>query len=340
MKKVIVYSIIVGFTAMVCSCGQKNILPERKPLHVTEIIAEDLFTSFPGTLRVNSKHLLLHCPRGDGGEKFLMIYDRNSGEQITRVGGFGRGPGEWITPALGNVIDDKLVVYDLNVRQYVLSSAEDMYQDISNPNSIKKLEIDISNMIYIDNHQYIVASWKEKRPFEMVSKNGLISCGKYPFEENITNTIERFQGHILKHPQKKVMIYATISNPYLAMYNIKDDSLELVWENQFLSPDYTVYNQQLQWGNNQPNGISDIVFTKNYIVCLIKDFQSEARGMDIRNTPKAVYLFDYKGRLTHIFDLPYHTIRLAADALSNSFYTVSLEPDYSIVKYDLATVGL
>jgi hypothetical protein len=332
--------LILVVVTMFCSCKQGNKMPERKSLSVTAVVADNLFTSFPGTLQVNSKHLLLHCPRGDGGLNFLMVYDRESGEQLTRTGSIGRGPGEWTTPSIANVIADKLVVYDLNVRQYVIADADNMYQDISNPNSIKKVDIDISKMIYVDNSRSIVASWKEKHQFEMVSKKGLISCGKYPFEENITNTYERFQGIIEMHPQKNILIYATISNPYLAMYSIGDDRLDLTWENQFQSPDYTVYNQQLNWGSNQPNGVSDVALTKDYIVCLVKDFKNEARGMDVRTTPKAVYLFDYKGHLTHILDLPYHTIRLAADAQSNTFYAVSLEPDYCIVKYDLTTIGL
>ena len=74
---------------------------------------------------------------------------------------------------------------------------------------------------------------------------------------------------------------------------------------------------------------------------VVKDFKNEARGVSVGTTPKAVYLFDYKeGSLRHILDLPYHTVRLAADAQSNTFYAVSLEPDYSIVKYDLTTIGL
>ena len=83
-----------------------------------------------------------------------------------------------------------------------------------------------------------------------------------------------------------------------------------------------------------------MALTKNFIVCLIKDFKSEARGMDPKTNPKAVYLFDYEGRIKHIFDLPNHTARLAADGQSNIFYAVSVEPDYTTVEYDLNTVGL
>jgi len=334
-------SITVLIMVLIISCSGRSgdKIPERKPLAVTAVVADSLFTSFPGTLQVNSKHLLLHCPF-DGKEKFLMIYDRESGEQITRVGTIGQGPGEWTAPGLANVIEDKLVVFDLNLKNYLLVDADNLYQDISVYDSVRKMDvINPSKFIYLDNNRYIVGNFIEQHPFVMVSNERSTACGKYPFNENMVN-YDRFQGNIMMHPQKKILIYGTFFNPYLAMYNIGDDSMDLMWENQFKSPDYMISDHTLQWGSNQPDGVFDIAFTKDYIVCLVKDFKNEATGRDVRTAPKAVYLFDYKGRLAYIFDLPNHTSRLAADAQSNTFYAVSLEPDYRIVKYDLTTVGL
>ena len=334
-------SIIVFTMVFMISCSSHSWkkLPERQPLSVSAVIADELFTSFPGVLRVTSKHIVLQCPR-DGNEKFLLIYDRESGEEITRIGTIGQGPGEWMTPKPGNVIDDKLAIYDLNLKQYVLTNGNNLYQDISNPDSIRKTDIDINNLIYVDEHRYINAFFKEKYPFELVSDGYSTSCGKYPFNENVVNTYSCFQGKLSIHPQKEVLIYGISSNPYLAMYRIDGDCLKLIWENQFKEPDYSVSDRQLKWGSSQPDGVWDLALTKDYIVCLVKDFTNDARGLDIRTTPKAIYLFDYEGHLTHIFDLSCHTSRLAADGQSNIFYAVSLEPDYSIVKYDLSTVGL
>ena len=338
MKKIF---IIFTIALMIVACSQKseNKLPERNFLPVTAVIADSLYTSFPGTLRINTKHLILLCPM-DGQEKFLMIYDRETGEQITRVGNIGQGPEEWNAPMLSNVIDDRLVVFDPNKKQFTLIEASDLYQSISNSDSFTKIDNPMISFTYIDNKRYIVSTFKEKQPFEMISEKGTVICGKYPFDVNITNTFDRFQGIVTMHPQKKIIVYATSSNSYLAMYRIGDNSLDLIWENQFKEPDYTIIDQQLHWGDNHTGGISEVTLMKDYIVCLIKDFKSEARGRDPKAAPKAVYLFDYKGRLTHIFDLPNHTVRLAADGQSNTFYAVSVEPDYAIVKYDLTTVGL
>ena len=335
-------AILIVIMAMACTDKEKYTMPERKPLSVTAVMADSLYTSFPGTLQVTSNHLALLCPF-DGSEKFLMIYDRQTGEQITRVGSIGQGPGEWITPDLANVIDDKLVIFDINLKDYVLAGADNLYQDISRYDSVRKMDVpELSplNFLYLDDDRYIIADYGSQQPFNMISKGRIIPCGKYPFNKTITNAYIHLQGQFLKHPHKEILIYGTIKNPYLALYRIGDNDLDLIWENQFKKPDYSIDDQKLEWGSNQPDGIFDAAFTKDYIVCLIKDFKNDAKGRDIRTAPKAVYLFNYEGQLMHILDLATHTSRLAADGQSNTFYAVSLEPDYSIVKYDLSTVGL
>ena len=313
---------------------------ERKPLAISEIVADSLFTSMPGTLSVNSKHLILLCPF-DPKENFLRIYDRQSGDEITRIGAIGVGPGEWISPELANVVDDKLIIYDINLKSYLLAGMDNMYRDISIYDFFKKIDvINPLKFVYVDNNRYIVANFNEQTPFEMVSKGHIIPCGKYPFNEYFTNASARFQGHIMMHPHKKILLYATISNPYLAMYRIEEDRLDLMWENQFKTPQYSIHENQLRWDSEHPDGVSAVAFTKDYIVCLVKDFKSNAIGRDVKAAPKAIYVFDYDGLLIHIFDLAVHSLRLTSDVVTNIFYCVSLEPDFNIAKYDLATVGL
>ena len=336
LKKMLIFATML----MVVSCGGwEKRFPVRKPLPITAIIADTLFTSFPGTLRINSKHLMLECP-SDGGEGFLMIYDRETGQQLDRIGSFGQGPGEWVTPFFGNVIDDRLVVFDVSKRQYLLASADNMYREVSDPDAIEKFDQDIYWFIYLEPQRYIMVDLEKEYPFKLISKDHIESCGKYPFQETINNTMARFQGPFVKHPQQDIIIYATSRNMYLAMYRIGKEKLELVWENQFEKPDYIITDNNLRWVGDQPNGVWRVVFTKDFIVCLVKDFQNDATGRDPRTAPKAVYLFDYEGKLRHIFDLPHHSVCIAADAQSNSFYSICVEPDYRIVMYDLSTVGL
>ena len=310
------------------------------------VIADTLFTQFPGTLRVSSKYILLETPF-DRGEGFLKIYDRKTGEEIDWIGSIGQGPGEWITPSLGNVINDDLVVFDLNQRKYILASGDHQYRDISNPDLMKKIDIEANKLNITGHQQIIVADFlDDTHPFKLISNGNSIPFGKYPVDEKIINALDRMQGQILVHPEKRSMVYATFDVPYLSFYNLKD-STNLLWENQFGTTDYSIADGILTWDKNQLSGVKDISFTKDYIVCLAVDPKNtenkhkvEMRGREMAIPIHSVYLFDYQGHLSYILDLPVLAIRLASDIQSNTIYLVAIEPDYSIIKYDLSEVGI
>ena len=333
MKKITILYYFVGLF-FVSSCI--NINTPRAELKFSQIIADSLFTSFPGTLRVTSNHILMMDPFNATG--FLKVYDRRTGEEILSAGTIGRGPSEWNNPDISNVINDRVSIFDGNLKQFAFT--DNTILNISNSDSIQKIDINCSKFVYLSESHYIVANWEETHPFKMLSNGQFLSCGTYPFKQMITNSFECFQGSLQIYPQKELLVYTMYNNPYIALYKIGKDNLNLIWEKQFKSPHYSIIENQLRWDSNQPDGVSDVAFTKDYIICLVKDFKNEAIGRDVKSAPKAIYVFDFDGQLIHIFDLPVHSIRLASDAATNTFYSVALEPDYRIVEYDLSTVGL
>jgi len=319
----------------ISSCANQSV--SRSNLTISKVVSEDLYTMFPGTLRVTSQYFLLQNPFNRSA--FLQIYDRQTGKELLSTGSIGNGPGEWNNPGLSNVINDKIAVYDANLKQFLFTEVDTMI-NISNPGLFQKKDSDFYQFVFLSESHYVVASWNETHPFVMYYEGKSFPCGQYPFKRSILNAIDRFQGNIQIHPEKELLVYATFQNPYVALYRIGKSEMQLIWENQFKPHQYSIIENQLQWGPNQPDGVSDVALTKNYIVCLVKDFKSEARGRDVAASPKAVYVFDYDGVLVHILDLPVHSIRLASDVETDIFYSVALEPDYSIVEYDLSTVRL
>lgn len=316
---------------LIGSCTDKK--TSRAELTFNKVIANDLFVMFPGTMRVTTNHFIVQNPFNR--DAFLLVYDRHTGEEKLSTGIIGSGPGEWNNPDISNVIGDRFAIYDGNLKKFVLVGI-DSIDNISNPEYQQKINADISKFVFLNEHQWIVANWKETHPFDFISNGQIYPCGQYPMEETVKNVAECFQGTIQIHPEKKLLVYATFSNPYISLYKVDDEKLNLVWENQFKLPQYTVNDDALHWGKDQPDGVSDVTFTKDYIVCLVKDFKSDAQGRDVKAAPKAVYVFNYKGKLIHIFDLPVHSIRLASDTETNKFYSIGLEPNYSIVEYDLS----
>jgi hypothetical protein len=205
---------------------------------------------------------------------------------------------------------------------------------------MKKTDIQPLSMVFTDGRQLIAADYAET-PFKLISDGTVIQCGQYPFAETVTNTYERFQGHLAVHPGKRVMVYGTNDNPYLSLYRIKSGGLEQVWEKQFKKPDYSVSDRILHWGTRQPAGVKDVTFTKDYIACMTEDernrentFTLSMRGREMKIPLQSVYLFDYEGNLVYILNPDTHIIRLASCTDSNLLYAVSVNPDFRIVTFD------
>jgi hypothetical protein len=283
-------------------------------------------------------HILIQTPFNSDG--FLKIYDRETGRESGWPGNIGGGPEEWTVPSLGNVIGDKILVFDLNLKKYAVAEAGTMYREISEAGAMKKMDIQPSTLVFVNDRLLVAADYAET-PFKLLSDGEILSCGQYPFTETVINTYESFQGHLAVHPEKQIMVYGTNDNPYLSLYRIKSGGLEQVWEKQFKKPDYSVSDGQLHWGTRQPAGVKDVTFTKDYIACMTEDernrentFTISVRGREMEVPLQSVYLFDYEGNLLYLLEPDTHIIRLASDTDSNILYAVSINPDFRIVTFD------
>jgi hypothetical protein len=305
---------------------------------VSAVIADSLYLSFPGQLRVTSAHILVTTPFNPDG--FLKIYDRATGWESGWIGDRGQGPEEWNMPSMGNAVGDRVLIFDSNMGKYVLAEAGNMYGEISAAGAIKKMDLSPSAMVFADGGLFVVANYEET-PFRLLSDGAAVPCGKYPFAETVSNTYERFQGSLAVHPAKGLMAYGTVDNPYLSLYRIRPGGLEQVWEKQFKSPDYSISDGQLHWGSGQPAGVREVTFTRDYIACLTEDernrentFSMYSRGMEMKVPLQSIYLFDYEGNLLYILDPDTHIIRLASDTDSNILYAVGINPDFRILMFD------
>jgi hypothetical protein len=309
---------------------------------VSAVIADSLYLSFPGQLRVTSAHILIQTPFSADG--FLKIYDRKTGWEVGWLGTVGSGPGEWIAPSLGNVAGDKVLVFDPNLKKYVMAETGTLYHEISDAGSMRKTDIQPSSLVFVSDRLLVAADYRE-RPFKLLSDGQILPCGQYPFAETIANTYECFQGPLAAHPEKGLLAYGMNDNPYLSLYLLKPGGLEQVWEKQFKEPDYSISDGQLRWGTRQPAGVKEVTFTKDYIACLTEDernrentFTLSLRGREMKIPLQSVYLFDYEGNPVYLLDPDTHIIRLASGTESNILYAVSINPDFRIVTFDLDKV--
>jgi hypothetical protein len=334
---------MIGVLLSACTRRAGETVPVRKKLPVSAVIADSLYLSFPGEMRVTSTHILLETPFDVDG--MLKIYDRATGREAGWVGKIGQGPGEWNAPKTGNILGDKVLIFDLNLPKYVFAEAGNMYREISGMDAQQRMNYRPDKMLFTDDGLFITADYMETPPFRLIANGDTLPGGHYPFPETISNTFDRFQGPLALHPGKRIVAYGIIEHPYLALYRIRSGGLEPVWEKQFKPADYSVTDGKLRWGPNQPAGVKELTFTRDYIACLTMDRENRenrvsmySRGQEIKVSLCTVYLFDYEGNLRYILEPETHIIRLASDTESNLLYAVGIHPDFRMVTFDLDRV--
>lgn len=80
--------------------------------------------------------------------------------------------------------------------------------------------------------------------------------------------------------------------------------------------------------------------TSNFIVTLERDYQSDPTdedtvGRDFSKLPQTVFLYDYDLNLRKIVNVGMPVLQLAADPYHNTVYAIGINPDFTIVKFDI-----
>lgn len=321
--------------SILMSCDSSHV--ERTQL-TSKTVVDDLFTNFPGTMCVYGKYLIILNPFMKNG--IINIYDRVKGEELLVFGTLGQGPQEFTSPLLGNLYTNQLVVFDLNLGKKTVIHVDSLFNLSHNPIHLTDILVsNIHRIIKIDSNLYVTTSFfDELPPFKVHNETSIISTfGKNPIPQKSNFP----QGGLTEyHPSKRLFFYFSSQNPYIACYQrIEDDFFELKWENQFIKPRFSISNNTIQWDKEQYSGISEIAFSKKYIVCLRNELKlSEIQGRETSTAPRCLYLFDYEGHLKKIVDLPSPSVRVASEIDSDTVYVISVEPHYSIVEYDLSVI--
>jgi hypothetical protein len=320
----------LALSLLSCSPSTKEV--ERVPVKGT-MLSEGLYTKFPGTLLVADGYIIMHDPFTDDGQ--IKLYDRNNGDMAVQTGHAGKGPEEFVTGNLHNVLNGRLFVSDMNDAKKALAVVDSIpYQ--KQPFKFSKWNEDGMNTAQmIAPGEYLINDFYAKQPFRVINEAGeniQAPFGKWLIEGAYSDQ----QGPLRYLPGKNVFVYAMTDNPYIAMYRRSNKGFELAWENQFGGIGYTLTDDRIKWSDDQEIGINGVAFLKDYIACLRREaLVKDHAGRDMAKLPRALYLFDYSGQLVKICELEHPTLRIAADGKSNTLYAINVPDEFCIVKYEL-----
>ena len=327
---------------MFCSCStssKKNI--ERLTLHPTAVILDSMFTQMPGILILCDHYLVWEDPfRSD---YFLHVIDLNTKKEVGVMGEFGRGPKEFITPIPTKSIGNKIFTYDLNLDQQAYYSIDSLLAGkdpfISHPLDPIKNCLDV---IQIAENEFISIQPENEHPFQWIHADSSISFfGESPLKEKVAMDYTTRMGGLYYNPYNKKFIYHTCLFPYFALYEKKDSIFQLKWEKTAPKTSYEIKDGKFHFfdDDNRPLGI---VLTKDYIVALQQDKDTKlpttkrTSGIrDFSTVPTTLLVYDYDFNLKKIINMGMPILRIASKGDSNTLYTVGIDLDFCILRYEL-----
>lgn len=270
--------------------------------------------SLPGSMYVTDSLVIISKIRPF--DELIDVYDLRTLQLKTKLCNIGRASNELIQAELIIDSDSVFVAYDFNGKGIFYS-----IKDFSIIDTRNDLGFDYDARCKINANSYVVVDDKydggdlfvnymngEKRTF-----------GKFPIDGDYTNKNEFVKGtlHLTKD---SILYYFPYSLPYCAKYKMRENQFELMDEKY-----YGKYNVSKDVNGravfeNDGQRLNNLVFTKNYIVNLTRSPEDQlayrsagARGNDLSNLPKHLYLYDYDLNLIKIVDLGINTLRIGAE---------------------------
>ncbi len=305
---------------------------EPKPFKIPYIIVtSDIYTRLPGKLLLYEDYLIWQDPFAS--RNFIKIIDSHSGKQVGEAGIIGKGPEEFITPSIGNCIDNKVIVYDLNSskRAFFIIDSIISHKKYYTPLSLSSISHEFP-IIAVDSVSFVAVNDSLLSYLHFIKKDSVVqSFGKSIITGDFHNRSDYFQANLFYDTYND---YLLCLHPYLShisLYKNNGDRFSLYSQKYPSQYDYSIKNHQIKIKESNIK-ILDIAFTQNYIVTI------EINKADIRNTsnlPSILHLYDYHFRLQHVIDLEVPLLRLAADSRSNTLYAIAVNEGYSIIRCSL-----
>lgn len=336
MKKKIY--LIVSLCCLFLSCQFNKTEIERIAHEHPIVITENMESMMPGELIFSEKYLLWTDPFHS--EKFVHIINPETGEELTSIIKKGEGPQEFLTPDVILTGKETLFVYDQNSDKTALLSIDKAVRK-ENPflESGKKNLKGITRGLSIHTNEYIFLEPGSKTPF-VLEKNNIRKTvfGKQPVESNIENGYDVFQGVIAYSPAKEKIVYTTFRFPYMAVYKKCGDSFCLEKES-LRNTNYNIKDNKFFY-KEQERGAKEMCLLKDYIVTLERDRTIDSTdenkvGRDFSKLPHTIFLYDYDLNLKKIINLGMPILRLASSPSANTLYTIGVNPDFVLMKYEL-----
>lgn len=332
MKKIVYVMCALCF----CSCRMtdENVV-ERMPVDV-KIIANDLMTSMPCEMLVYDSVLVWYDLTP---ESFIHVVDKQSGLPKADMGKLGGGPNEFSAPYISWYPDNRILSSDCFEKKHVTYSVDRLSAD-----SVLSFNR-VGPLVGVGQHQFLSIDFGRDFPFQLIADDKVKQeFGKYPIDksESISNKFEVFQGIVAYNRDNKHLLYSVPSLSYIALYKWEEFQFNLVWEKQLPGLEYRIDGTALIIDKTMNYAPSAIALTKDYIVTVERDQDTQEVSFGnpsdspakrrFTKTPQTLFVYDYNYKLKKILHTKLPVFRIASDGLSNEIFFIAAHPDFCIAK--------
>lgn len=324
---------IIPILCLFISCNQKNVKVERVNI-IPKTIIDSLYIQRAFNFLCLNDHIYVSDVRQTSG--FIKIYN-SDGVLCSEIGEIGNGPEEFTTPICIPYKDESILIWNKYGRY---NSA--IIENIGDKTILNFTTMPINeNVEYLQtdiNGNLVIYDPSKENIITLYSKDGkeIASAGKLPYPQNISNKKDIYSGKIAYNPYNKKLLLTLNKLPYAAVYTINNNKITFLKEKQLEEDEYVVNNNEINIKYPGKGSMTEYCLTYDYIVSIYND--PDYTGSDHSQTSpgrNTVGVYDYNLNLIKIANINMPRQKLASQGKNNSFYSIVLNPEYSIVKVDL-----
>lgn len=338
MKTKSILCVLVVAMAMFSSCSEKNAEVQRVSNQAYTVVSDSIYSRMPGTILYQDG--IVYWEDAIAFEKFVHAVDVNKQMEIACFANKGEGPDDFTFPLMSLSPSGGLYVNDGNKPLEILYQVKEEGLSVQS----RKYGNDpmATRLLHLDGGATLFLCPEKDELFHIYAKDAPgISFGERPIKDEMNNAYDVFQGIVDYHAEKKLLVYSSLSFPYLAVFRQSDKG---TWERigeKREDWDYTFSDGSLIFAPDAKKGAMEMALTDDYVVLLQRDTQVEEsvsrkeEGRSMALLPRSLFVYDYNLKLKKIINMPFPMLRLCGDTDTNTLYAMSVNPEFELISIDL-----
>lgn len=308
-------------------------------------IQEDSLATIEGLVCDKENLVVYDLHSGDS----YTLFDKNTGEYITRFGTIGQGPGEIPSGCYGYLLKKNFSVFDDQMRivmKYNLDSLRNNNEKVY-PMRLAKYKmpnVQISRLIAIDDSTFFCAgTYKSKYQYILFDKNSKIlayGIEVYNAADSAFNMYTRYlanQGDLVLRPGKNMFAYSVNFSSNLDIIEIVNGKIELKKSLRLGDPIYKSMSngiyQSVDLTEDSQVGYINLSATDRYIYALYSDKKIYENG----RKSNTILVFDWEGNAVKKYSLDVDAYYIAIDEVDQTIFAAVKKADggWSVVCYNI-----